>query len=410
MQRRDLLKNLALCGLITALPAPLTAMTRSGPRGAKLLGYVRTNWSRDPFSFGAYSYFARGSNRRDLRALAKPVGDWLHFAGEATNTDHTSTVHAAYESGQRAARAVSKGDAQRIAIIGAGISGLSAAHYLAERGRDVTVFEARNRLGGRMWTDNSLGVPLDLGASWIHGMRGNPLVDLAERSDQSFVHTNESYWIRGGDGRRIRTRNAPDWLYTVGEIQNEYAADSSQIDFGAYNYQDDYGGKHVIFPKGYAGILDALKADYTLRLETIVTSVEKHAEGVTIGLDTGAEQVFDAVIVTLPLGVLKKGSVRFDPPLPQRKQQAIDRLGMGTLDKVYLLFDRAFWDDATWIATPENGLPRGQFNIWFNQHRFTGSPVLAAFNGGSSALALAGQSDEDMVAQALATLARAYPG
>ncbi|MEM1133458.1 MAG: FAD-dependent oxidoreductase [Pseudomonadota bacterium] len=410
MQRRDLLRNLALCGLLTTLPAPITAMDQPGPRGTKLLGYIRTNWSRDPFSFGAYSYFARGSNRRDLRALAEPVGDWLHFAGEATNTDYTSTVHAAYESGQRAARAASRGDAQRIAIIGAGMSGLSAAHSLAERGRAVTVFEARNRLGGRMWTDTSLGVPLDLGASWIHGMRGNPLVDLAESAGKTFVHTNDSYWIRGGDGRRMRTRNAPDWLYEVGEIQNEYAADSDQIDFNAYNYQDDYGGKHVIFPKGYAGILEALKADYALRLGSVVTSVTKHDKGAAIGLVSGEEAVFDAVIVTLPLGVLKRGSVRFDPTLPPRKQQAINRLGMGTLDKVYLLFDRAFWDDATWIGTPENGLPPGQFNLWFNQHRFTGSPVLAAFNGGSSALALAWQSDENMVTRALATLARAYPG
>jgi hypothetical protein len=46
----------------------------------------------------------------------------------------------------------------------------------------------------------------------------------------------------------------------------------------------------------------------------------------------------DAVVVTLPLGVLKAGMVRFDPPLPPRKQSAIDRLGFGALNKVLLLF------------------------------------------------------------------------
>ena len=58
----------------------------------------------------------------------------------------------------------------------------------------------------------------------------------------------------------------------------------------------------------------------------------------------GETFVADAVVVTLPLGVLKRGSVAFDPPLPRRKLDAIANLGFGAMNKVVLLFERNFWD------------------------------------------------------------------
>ena len=83
---------------------------------------------------------------------------------------------------------------------------------------------------------------------------------------------------------------------------------------------------------------------------------------------------------------------------------------MGVLDKVYLLFEEVFWDrDATWIATPENGLPRGQFNQWVNFYPALGAPLLMAFNGGPPALDLARMPDEAVIRRALDTLDRAYP-
>src|SRR6187549_2564199 len=69
---------------------------------------------------------------------------------------------------------------ERIVVIGAGMAGLAAARRLADAGMDVTVVEARDRVGGRTWTDTSLGVPIDLGAAWIHGPEGNPLTKLAD--------------------------------------------------------------------------------------------------------------------------------------------------------------------------------------------------------------------------------------
>ena len=64
---------------------------------------------------------------------------------------------------------------ERVIVVGAGMSGLVAARLLHDSGFAVTVLEARDRLGGRTWTDDSLGAPLDLGGSWVHGIDGNPL-------------------------------------------------------------------------------------------------------------------------------------------------------------------------------------------------------------------------------------------
>lgn len=61
--------------------------------------------------------------------------------------------------------------AERILVIGAGISGLAAARELVAQGHEVIVFEGRDRIGGRLWTSTKWReLPLDLGASWIHGV------------------------------------------------------------------------------------------------------------------------------------------------------------------------------------------------------------------------------------------------
>ena len=65
-------------------------------------------------------------------------------------------------------------------VIGAGMSGVTAARMLADAGADVIVLEARDRIGGRMHTDRTAGFPVDLGASWVHGIEGSALWDLVQ--------------------------------------------------------------------------------------------------------------------------------------------------------------------------------------------------------------------------------------
>ena len=77
-----------------------------------------------------------------------------------------------------------------VIIIGAGIAGLSAAKILKNKGLSVLILEARGRIGGRIWTDKSLGFPVDLGASWIHGINKNPIKQLADQFHIKTVPTN----------------------------------------------------------------------------------------------------------------------------------------------------------------------------------------------------------------------------
>lgn len=405
MDRRNFL-TLTLSGLAAGF-TPLTSNAQS-KRAAK--GFIRTNWSRDPFSYGSYSFVAKGAEKKHHTILAEPIDDRLFFAGEATHPDYNSTVHAAYESGLIAAEAIYETDAETIAIVGAGAAGIAAALALTEEGYDVKIFEARKRIGGRVWTDKSLGIPLDLGASWIHGTEGNPLAKIAQSLNLRTRETDEHYVVRGGDGRKMRDADLPDWLDNVISIEHDAGANLNELNRSAYLLDNDYGGAEVIFPDGYSQLFDGVKSALNIRFGHVLSKVEITRDGVELGDQKGQKASFDAALITVPLGVLKKGNIAFSPPLPDRKLEAIASLGMGTLDKVYLQYDQVFWDpDTTWIITPENGLPEGQFNQWLNLYPYIGEPVIVAFNGAQPARDLAKLPDSEILQRGQQTLQSAYP-
>lgn len=76
-------------------------------------------------------------------------------------------------------------------VIGAGMAGLAAAKTLSQAGHQVTLLEGRERLGGRTWTSEQWpDAPVDLGASWIHGVEGNPLTELAKQAEATLITTS----------------------------------------------------------------------------------------------------------------------------------------------------------------------------------------------------------------------------
>ncbi len=411
-----------------------------------------TRWETDPWARGSYSYLAVGSTPADRDTLRADVDDRLFFAGEATSSSYPATAHGALIEGRDAADRISSAigaaptdptTTARVVVIGAGISGLGAAQALAERGYQVIVVEARDRLGGRIHTATIGSQPVDLGASWIHGVDGNPLVDLAEQAGAERVPTDyDSIVVRDVDGASISddaleqafdrlveaiTDEAPSIEQALdrrsgalsdadrtllryvlaSEVEHEFAADAGDLSVDSIDEGEEYAGGDEIVPGGFRQLLTPLLSGFEVRTATPVTSVAHDASGVVVTTATGEAIAADRVLVTVPLGVLQAGSIVFDPPLPDSKQHAIDRLGMGVLEKVVLRFDTPFWDDSDLLGFV--GTEPGQFIEWLNLLPATSTPVLVGFNAGSVASSLAARSDTAVVASASATLAVMYP-
>lgn len=336
-----------------------------------------------------------------------------------------------------------------VLVLGAGIAGLAAARALSAQGRSVIVLEARNRIGGRIWTETSLGLPLDLGASWIHGVNGNPITKLAQEFGAQTVPTDdENGLVFHADGSLM---SAAEWaelealfdeLYAeVAVMQDdteadislqaafeavlarhdlsretirrlnyyaylgtslEYGADMKDLSLWWWDQDEVFGGLEVIFPGGYHQITAGLAQGLDLRLNEVVRVVRYGKPGVAVETSSGIFEAAQAV-VTFPLGVLKQASVQFDPPLPDSKQTAIKRLGMGVLNKVYLKFPSVFWGE-TIETISYLGENLGEWSDWLSFVPLTGEPVLMAFHGGDRGFALEKLSEAELRAGALKTL------
>ena len=167
-----------------------------------------------------------------------------------------------------------------------------------------------------------------------------------------------------------------------------------------------FGGNDVVFPNGYVQIANGLAKGLNIRLGVKVTGISYGADGVSVETSSGAF-VADKAIVTFPLGVLKQAAVKFDPPLPEWKQAAIDRLDMGVLNKVYLKFPKVFWDKEV-ESIAYLGEKVGEWCDWLSFVPYVGEPVLMAFHGGAKGFAIEDLSDDEIIAGAMKTLRVMY--
>jgi monoamine oxidase len=340
-----------------------------------------------------------------------------------------------------------------VLIIGAGMAGLGAAQKLTAENIDVTILEARNRIGGRTWTDHSLGVPMDLGAFIIHGIENNPITELCKRFSARFVLTqfdafyfanknirmqaeqwdlmNEEFFKLVHDAgvyakshatdmplseaidhiydSKIYPELPPGWLSWRSLFLTLYTgADTSALSAKYWDADEIMlGGGNHIMQDGYEPIVKGLAKDLTIKLNHCVTSITYHNDGITVRTQHGLHDA-DAVIVTLPLGILQRGNVQFEPALPTEKLQSIARLKMGVLDKVILRFPHVFWPGDCHIITDIDVIYPGV--RWFlNFENQVQQPMLVGFIGGDTAKALEKKSDAVVKAEIMTKL-RGYFG
>ncbi|XP_071731275.1 probable polyamine oxidase 4 [Rutidosis leptorrhynchoides] len=354
-----------------------------------------------------------------------------------------------------------------VIVIGSGISGISAAHVLNNAGFEVVLLESRDRIGGRIHTDYSFGCPVDMGASWLHGVcNENPLAPLIRQlglalyrtsGDNSVLydHDLESYMLFDKEGRqvhqqivievgeafkkilketeKVRDENHHDLsvlqaisvvLERHPELRQEglayevlqwyicrmeawFAADLDMISLKNWDEENVLTGGHGLMVGGYYPVLKELAKDIDIRLNHRVTRISNGPNDVVVTVEGGKTFVADAAVITVPIGVLKANLIEFEPKLPEWKVSAISDLGFGNENKIALHFDNVFWPNVELLGTvAETSYSCGYF---LNLHKATGHPVLVYMAAGRFAYDLEKLSEEEAANFAMLQLKKMFP-
>lgn len=339
-----------------------------------------------------------------------------------------------------------------VIVIGAGAAGLMAAAQLAQAGRQVLLLEARDRIGGRIWTRHEAGlaVPLELGAEFIHG-HASLTRSLLARVGVAAVEIGETHLsFRDGEPRPrdslfVRVRDAlkasrpllerdmsldelldhhlakvlsaEERQYARMLAQGFDAADTARASARAIVDEwagDTLGDTPQSRPQnGYQSLLSALAAPLEapqvhLRLQAVVRHVHWGRGAVRVAgeaLGKPFEARARQAIISVPLGVLQglpaeAGTLHFSPSL-KMKQPALERLASGAIVKVLLRFASSFWEgladgryrDASFFHAPQAEIP----TYWTPAP--LRAPLLVAWVGGPKALRLIGAGGEAHLAR-----------
>ncbi|HEU4643265.1 MAG TPA: NAD(P)/FAD-dependent oxidoreductase [Gemmatimonadaceae bacterium] len=345
-----------------------------------------------------------------------------------------------------------------VVVVGAGAAGLAASRRLAEAGRHVLLLEARDRVGGRIWTEPD---QVELGAEFVHGRPEATLALLRETGVGLVKCTGDRWVVRDGRFERMddplgelrpllreaarvqgdeplarflsrvvqedpRCASAAAWL---GRLVEDYdAADPARVSLRAIATEmsgDAAAASVPSRPRGsYATLIEHMRrvldpARVELRLGSTVRTVRWSAGTVELDVEghgTPLRCRARAAVITLPLGVLQAppddpAAVHFAPPL-HMKGGALDRLAMGEVHKVVLRFGEPFWetvDGGRWRNTAffhAAGLPFRTF--WTALPERTNR--LTAWVGGPRAAALSGQPRDVIIARAVESVRSLFDG
>jgi monoamine oxidase len=350
-------------------------------------------------------------------------------------------------------------------VIGAGIAGLSSALALSRDGLRVIVLEARDRVGGRIFTqwDEELKFPVELGAEFIHGCPTeiwNLLRDLNVKPKEV---SGENWCFLNGKLKpcdffeKIDTlfekmdEHEPDESFlsfvqrccpeldfdltkrwATGYVTGFHAADPAQISVhsiikGARSDEEIQAERAFRIPNGYRALVEYFQTelssrDVPIHLQTVVHDIHWQKGGVSVKAESAGQSIeFQAsrVLVTVPLPILQGaqgeyGVIRFTPELPAQKQHALDKLAMGKVVRVVLRFRERFWERLR-PRQPEKSLADLRFLFsqepWFPTWWTTMPdklPIITAWAPFHDAEKLCGHDDSFVIDKALQTIARLF--
>jgi len=379
------------------------------------------------------------SKRYDHRRRLSDVDD-----GIFTNT---STSIFNEDVGSNSTLFSSKNSVLDVVIVGAGWAGAAAAITLQKQGiTNFKVLEAREEIGGRSRTImepwQGENIPIDLGSQWIHGMTGNPVLNVAKSngipygtseglglyykdnnggaysnsgilaleselySDGFFPYQEERQESTDNDqplratanqyiannGLTPAKRNLLE-MFLSNNIGQDFGASLEDLSLWWWDSGNALGGNDAFLHQGYSELFNAYTQSIQSKIETsakvtVINTKSKNPSTVKYIDETGSEIELKAlkVLVTVPLGVLKAQSITFQPKLPKKKRTAISQLGMGLLNKVVLFWEDidVFWPlNTEWFA--EAAQRESSFEFYNPRSLNGGQPILVGFVYGRDA-------------------------
>ncbi|XP_052211585.1 polyamine oxidase 1-like [Diospyros lotus] len=346
-----------------------------------------------------------------------------------------------------------------VIIVGAGISGLSAAKVLAEHGvDDVVILEASDRIGGRIRKAEFGGVSVELGAGWIAGVGGrepNPVWELARKSDLRTCfsdYSNARYNIYDHSGKifpsglaadsyrkavdsaiqRLRTQEAnldadsskPSEPLSVPKTPIELAIDfilhdfemaevepiSTYVDFGEREFlvADKRGYEHLLYKMAETFLLtsEGKIVDNRLKLNKVVRELRHSRSGVRLVTEDGSAYEANYAILSVSIGVLQSNLISVTPPFPNWKLEAIEKCDVMVYTKIFLRFPYKFWpcgaEKEFFIYAHER---RGYYTFWQHmENAFPGSNILVVTLTNGESKRVEAQSDQETLKEAMEVL------
>ena len=288
----------------------------------------------------------------------------------------------------------SNGNAKKIIVIGAGMSGLVAAYELVRVGHDVTILEARDRIGGRVLTIRS---PFSNNHFAEGGAaRIKPSHNLTLGYANHFNLNLDPFYATSGDYVNMSNGNREI-------ISNNTYLNTSYGSILRNEYLKIRGGSDLLPHSFY----NSSALNNKIYLGVPVTSIHQQNNNVTVQTSNGNQFIADRVLCTVPITVLNK--IQFTPPLSPEKQTAMNggyRYAPST--RVYMQFRNRFWENESLNGWGNSDIPE---EIWQPTWDLAGSTgIIMSYLRWTAAQEMDALSEEERINYILSRWENIFPG